>query len=89
MPDRLIPSADLETVNAAITVLCEYETQGRQLICDMASAMLSDLTDHGALGPLESYVTMYCDVLEGPDSVGPIVARIMAGTHIDLTGRPS
>jgi hypothetical protein len=79
----LIPAADLDTVNAAITVLCEYPAQDRGLVCDMASAMLSDLTRYGTLGPLDNYVRVYCDVQEafnGADDAGPIVARILGGT---------
>jgi hypothetical protein len=81
----LVHTADLETVNAAITVLCDYEAQDRTLVCDMASAMLSDLAIRGALGPLDGYLRLYCDVLDGPDDMGPIVARIQSGVHYGPT----
>jgi hypothetical protein len=86
---RLIPSADLDTVNAAITILCEYSEQDRAQVCDMASAMLTDLSAHGALAPLGSYVGLYCTVAEGGAEVDAIAARIMGGVHVDLPGRPS
>jgi hypothetical protein len=76
-------NAELGTINAAITVLCNLEGQNRTLVCEMAQAMLGDLIDMGRLESASYYVTHYCSVLDGPADAIPIVAAILEGEGQD------
>lgn len=71
-------TAALKTMQAAITVLADLEGQDHTLVLEMAQDMLNDILNHeGQLSfSLDFYVRRYCDLLDGPDDVAPIVASI-------------